>query len=164
MSAAFEPGVFEPGAPLRPMTEADLPQIHQIEQASYDYPWSVGNFIDSLHAGYSMWVREARVHDGDAVIGYYVLMAAAGEAHLLNLTIAPDWRRRGLGRALLDHSLARACDQQADSLFLEVRTSNLAAINLYRSQGFADLAVRRDYYPGRDGREDALIMKKELAC
>lgn len=152
--------VFEIAHRLRPMSEADLPRIHRIELASYDYPWSLGNFADSLAAGYSMWVREA---EGE-VIGYYAMMAAAGEAHLLNLTIAPIWRRHGLGRDLLEHCLARAHDHKAASLFLEVRTSNAAAIGLYRNSGFVDLAVRRAYYPARDGREDALIMKKDLPC
>ncbi|MDA8128460.1 MAG: ribosomal protein S18-alanine N-acetyltransferase [Betaproteobacteria bacterium] len=152
--------VFEIAHRLRPMTEADLPRIHRIELASYDYPWSLGNFADSLSAGYSMWVREA---EGE-IIGYYALMAAAGEAHLLNLTIAPIWRGHGLGRDLLEHCVARACDHRATSLFLDVRASNAAAIALYRSSGFVDLAVRRGYYPARQGREDALIMKKDLAC
>lgn len=152
--------VFEIAHHLRPMTEADLPRIHRIELASYEYPWSPGNFADSLSAGYSMWVREAK----GEIIGYYVLMVAAGEAHLLNLTIAPIWRRHGLGRDLLEHCLARACDHKATSLFLEVRTSNAAAIALYHGSGFVDLAVRRSYYPARNGREDALIMKKDLAC
>ena len=152
--------VFEIAHHLRPMTEADLPRIHRIELASYEYPWSPGNFADSLQAGYSMWVREA---EGE-VIGYYAMMAAAGEAHLLNLTIAPMWRRHGLGRDLLDHCLARACDHHADSVFLEVRISNSAAIGLYHGSGFIDLVVRRGYYPARNGREDALIMKKDLSC
>jgi len=152
--------VFEIAHRLRPMTEADLPRIHRIELASYEYPWSPGNFADSLRAGYSMWVREA---EGE-VIGYYAMMAAAGEAHLLNLTIAPMWRRHGLGRDLLDHCLARPWDHHADSVFLEVRASNSAAIGLYHGSGFVDLAVRRGYYPARDGREDALIMKKDLSC
>lgn len=152
--------VFEIAHRLRPMTEADLPRIHRIELASYEYPWTPGNFSDSLGAGYSMWVREA----GGEVIGYYAMMAAAGEAHILNLTIAPSWRRHGLGRDLLEHCLARACDHHAEQVFLEVRTSNTAAIALYHSSGFVDLAVRRGYYPARGGREDALIMKRELAC
>jgi ribosomal-protein-alanine N-acetyltransferase len=145
---------------LRPMTELDLPLIQRIELASYDHPWTLGNFADSLHAGYSMWVRET---EGE-IIGYYILMVAAGEAHLLNLTVAPMWRRHGLGRDLLKHCLRRACDHHAESVFLEVRTSNAAAIGLYRSSGFVDLAIRRGYYPARDGREDALIMKKALTC
>ncbi len=152
--------VFEIAHRLRPMTEADLPRIHRIELASYEYPWSPGNFADSLSAGYSMWVREA---EGE-IIGYYALMAAAGEAHLLNLTIAPARRRQGFGRGLLEHCLARAGDHRAASLFLEVRTSNAAAIALYHSNGFVDLAVRRGYYPARIGREDAVIMKKVLTC
>jgi ribosomal-protein-alanine N-acetyltransferase len=159
MSSLPDIPVHEIAHRLRPMSEADLPRIHRIELASYEYPWTLGNFADSLNAGYSMWVREA---EGE-VIGYYVMMAAAGEAHLLNLTIAPIWRRHGLGRDLLDHCLARACDHKAGSLFLEVRTTNTAAIALYQNSGFVDLAVRRGYYPARDGREDALIMKKDLS-
>lgn len=160
MSAIPEFPIHEIDHRLRPMIEADLPRIHRIELASYEYPWTPGNFSDSLKAGYSMWVHEA---DGE-VIGYYAMMAAAGEAHILNLTIAPSWRRHGLGRDLLDHCLARACDHRAESVFLEVRTSNVAAIALYHSNGFVDLAFRRAYYPSRDGREDALIMTLELTC
>ncbi|MHB1186704.1 ribosomal protein S18-alanine N-acetyltransferase [Thiobacillus sp.] len=160
MSAVPDIPVHEIAHRLRPMTEADLPRIHRIELASYEYPWTPGNFADSINAGYSMWVREA---EGE-VIGYYVMMAAAGEAHLLNLTIAPMWRRHGLGRDLLVHCLERACDHKTSSLFLEVRISNTAAIALYHSSGFIDLAVRRNYYPARVGREDALIMKRELSC
>jgi ribosomal-protein-alanine N-acetyltransferase len=152
--------VFKIEHHLRPMAEADLPRIHRIELASYDFPWSQGNFADSMSAGYSMWVREA---EGE-IIGYYAMMAAAGEAHLLNLTIAPIWRGHGLGRDLLEHCLACARDHRAERLFLEVRASNTAAIALYHSSGFVDLALRRGYYPARDGREDALIMKKELSC
>jgi ribosomal-protein-alanine N-acetyltransferase len=158
MSAVPEVPACQVAHAVRPMTEADLPRIHRIELASYEYPWSLGNFADSLKAGYSMWVCDA----GDEVIGYYVMMAAAGEAHLLNLTVEPMWRRHGLGRELLEHCLARARDHHADSVFLEVRPSNTAGIGLYHSSGFVDLAVRRDYYPARDGREDALIMKKDL--
>ena len=152
--------VFEVEHRLRPMTEADQSRVHRIELASYDYPWTPGNFADSLKAGYSMWVHEA----DSEVIGYYVMMAAAGEAHILNLTIAPSWRRHGLGRDLLNHCLACACDHHTESVYLEVRTSNTAAIALYHSSGFSDLAVRRAYYPSHNGREDALIMTRELKC
>lgn len=157
-----QPGtaVHEIAHRMRPMSEADLSHIERIELASYAYPWSRGNFADSLRAGYGVWVREA----AGEIIGYYVMMAAAGEAHLLNLTIAPHWRRRGLGRALLEHCVGSACAQRAAALFLEVRISNLAAIALYRSSGFADLAVRRGYYPAGEGREGALIMKRTLPC
>lgn len=145
---------------VRPMLETDLPRVHQIELASYDYPWSLGNFMDSLRAGYSMWVREA---NGE-VIGYYAMMLVLDEAYLLNFTIAPSWRRHGLGRNLLEHCLACACGHRARDLFLEVRASNHAAIGLYRAHGFVDLAMRRGYYPAREGREDAIVMRLELAC
>jgi len=160
MSALPEIPTHEIAHRMRPMLEADLPRIHRIELASYEYPWTLGNFSDSLSAGYSMWVHQA----DSEVIGYYAMMAAAGEAHILNLTIAPSWRGHGLGRDLLDHCLARACDHRAESVFLEVRTSNVAAITLYHRNGFVDLAFRRAYYPSRDGREDALIMTRELKC
>lgn len=158
MSATEEQNCYVVQHLVRPMLESDLPRIHRIELASYDYPWSLGNFLDSLNAGYSVWVREA---EGE-VIGYYVMMAAAGEAHLLNMTIAPIWRRHGLGRELLEHCLALAGTHRAESLFLEVRLSNTAALALYHSSGFVDLAVRRQYYPGRNGREDALVMKRVI--
>lgn len=160
MSGVPHVAVHEIAHRVRPMTDADLPEVEQIERASYAHPWSRGNFADSLAAGYSMWVREA---DGERV-GYYVMMAAAGEAHLLNLTIAPAWRRHGLGRDLLEHCLGSACAHHAAALFLEVRVSNVAAIALYHGSGFTDLAVRRGYYPAGEGREDALIMKKALQC
>lgn len=145
---------------VRPMTEADLAVVHEIELASHAHPWSLGNFADSLRAGYSMWVREA---DGE-VIGYYALMLVLDEAYLLNFTIAPQWQRHGLGRNLLEHCLVCACGHRARDLFLEVRASNVAAISLYRAYGFFDLAVRRAYYPTRDGREDAIVMRLKLSC
>jgi ribosomal-protein-alanine N-acetyltransferase len=160
MSVADTDNRYEILHSLRPMTEADLPRIHRIELASYDYPWSLGNFRDSMQAGYSTWVREAGYEVGGEVIGYYVMTAAAGEAHLLNMTIAPSWRRHGLGRELLAHCLVAAREHGADCVFLEVRPSNLAALTLYRSIGFVELALRRNYYPARDGREDAVIMKR----
>ena len=159
MSVMDEQHSYEVQHVVRPMRETDLPRIHRIELASYDYPWSLGNFRDSMQAGYSVWVREA---EGE-VIGYYVMMAAAGEAHLLNMTIAPIWRGHGLGRELLEHCLASARAHRAESLFLEVRPSNTAALALYQSSGFIDLAVRPDYYPGRTGPEDAVIMKRDMA-
>lgn len=152
--------VLEVQHSVRPMTEDDLACVHRIEQSCHAHPWSMGNFADSLRAGYSMWVREA---DGE-VIGYYVLMLVLDEAFLLNFTIALPWQRHGLGRNLLEHCLACACGHRSRDLFLEVRASNTAAINLYRTHGFTDLAVRRGYYPARGGREDAIVMRLELSC
>lgn len=146
--------VLEPVTELRPMLEADLPAVMAIENAIYPFPWTPGNFRDSLAAGYGCWVY---VRDG-VPFGYAVLMQAADEAHLLNLSIAADRQRQGWGSRLLQLVCARAREGAARLLFLEVRPSNAAALRLYEGHGFERIGVRRDYYPAADGREDALIL------
>ena len=96
------------------------------------------------------------------LIGYFVVMAGAGEAHLLNLSVAAEWQRRGHGSLLLRHAAALASSLGADSLFLEVRPSNHAAQALYKRFGFSKAGVRRDYYPAQGGREDALVLTLPL--
>ena len=141
------------------MGDADLPEVVAIEQAIYTHPWSEGNFADSLRAGYDC--RTWRLEGG--LIGYFVLMAAAGEAHLLNLSIAARHQRSGHGSALLREALELARRRGAHSLFLEVRPSNSAAQALYARFGFRRIAVRRGYYPAHFGREDALVYTVPLA-
>ncbi len=141
-----------------PMTESDLDAVLRIERAIYDFPWTRGNFRDSLRAGYSCWVARA---DGE-LTGYAVMMLAAGEAHLLNLSVATERQGRGHGRALLAHLLATARDHAARVLFLEVRPSNGAAKRLYGGFGFEQIGVRRGYYPAHGGREDALVFSIAL--
>jgi [ribosomal protein S18]-alanine N-acetyltransferase len=143
---------------IRPMRDVDIAPVLRVERASYAFPWSAGNFHDSIQAGYSAWVYEV----GGEVVGHAVLMAMAGEAHLLNITIAPDWRRQGLGRAFLHHMLDTARHHHAEVLFLEVRPSNAVAIALYEQYGFEAFALRKGYYPARNGREDALVMRLVL--
>ena len=135
------------------MREEDLDEVLAIESVIYTHPWSRGNFIDSLNAGYDC--RTWRL-DGE-LIGYFILMAAAGEAHLLNLSIAARHQRSGHGRALLREALDLARRRGARSVFLEVRPSNLGAQALYARFGFRRIAVRRGYYPAHSGREDALV-------
>ena len=142
----------------RRMTARDLDALMAIENAIYPYPWTRGNFSDSLDAGYHCWIVEC---DG-VVVGYSVVMIAAGEAHLLNLSIAAGWQRRGLGTGLLRFIIKLARDYQAAKIFLEVRPSNAAARALYGGAGFAEIAVRRDYYPAGAGREDAVVMELVL--
>lgn len=149
MSAVLKPVVV-----LRPMTEADLPAVIAIENAIYAFPWTLGNFRDSLAAGYRCW---AYVNDGE-LIGYAVLMHAADEVHLLNLSIASDWQRQGHGGALLLRVCELAREQGARLLFLEVRPSNTGARQLYERHGFKHIGLRRDYYPAPAGREDALVL------
>ena len=99
---------------------------------------------------------------GANLLGYGVLSAAAGEAHILNLCIAPEYQGRGHGRRLLRRMLDLARWHQALQVFLEVRPSNPRAIQLYRDEGFNEIGRRPRYYPARDGREDALVMAIEL--
>lgn len=139
---------------FRPMTEADLDAIMEIEPHIYSHPWSRGNFSDSLVSGYSAWV----LLDGTKIIGYALMMMVLDEAHLLNLSVAKDYQKQGLGRQLLEHMITIAKKHDAANMFLEVRPSNISAIALYENIGFNEMAVRRGYYPAHNGREDAVLM------
>jgi ribosomal-protein-alanine N-acetyltransferase len=143
---------------LQRMRADDLAQVMAIEKAIYTHPWSQGNFADSLRAGYEC--RTWRLHG--ELIGYFVLMAAAGEAHLLNLSIAEAHQRRGHGGALLTEAARLARKLGAKNVFLEVRPSNRAAQGLYTRFGFRKVAVRKGYYPAHAGREDALVLTLAL--
>jgi ribosomal-protein-alanine N-acetyltransferase len=143
---------------LRAMREQDLAEVMAIEDAIYSHPWTRGNFADSIHAGYEC--RTLRL--GGELIGYFVLLAAAGEAHLLNLSIAARHQRSGHGAMLLGEAMALARRLGARSLFLEVRPSNGAAQALYTRFGFRRVGVRKAYYPARFGREDALVLTLPL--
>jgi [ribosomal protein S18]-alanine N-acetyltransferase len=143
----------------RRMLERDLDAIMAIEKVVYPHPWTRGNFKDSLREGYHCWVMEA----GGEIIGYSVVMIAAGEAHLLNLSIAEQWQRRGRGREMLQFLLRLARNFEAEKIFLEVRPTNIAGRALYAAAGFREIAIRRGYYPGKGGREDAIVMQLELA-
>ena len=143
---------------LAAMREADLAEVLDIEEAIYSHPWTRGNFADSLVAGYEC--RTWRM--GGDLLGYFVLMVAAGEAHLLNLSIAPLWQRKGHGSLLLREAASIARARGARSIFLEVRPSNAGAQALYTRFGFRKIAVRRGYYPAHSGREDALVLTLAL--
>lgn len=140
---------------LRPMCERDLDAVMRVERAAYAFPWTEGIFRDCLHVGYSCWVIERT----SELVGHGILSTGGGECQILNLCIHPDWQGQQLGRTLL-RRLLRLGRRRADTAFLEVRESNLAALALYRSEGFCEVGRRRDYYPSPDGQEDALIMAK----
>jgi len=143
---------------IRPMQEADLMTVLEIERQSYQYPWSRTIFGDCLHAGYSCWVGARN----GIIECYGVLSVAVGEAHLLNLCVRPDSQQQGIGRKMLRHLIAVARRHDAEVLFLEVRLSNKSARALYENEGFNELGTRRDYYPTAGGREDALILARTL--
>ena len=143
---------------LAPMRETDLAEVAAVESAIYSHPWTRGNFADSLRARYQCFT----LRGGGELIGYFVLMVAAGEAHLLNLSVAAAHQRRGHGSALLRDVMRFARAGAARTLFLEVRPSNLAAQALYRRFGFRRIGLRRGYYPASGGREDALVLSIAL--
>jgi len=146
--------VLRPEAVVQPLAERDLEVVAAIERGLYEFPWTLGNFRDSLAAGYSCWA----LRSSDGLVGYAVMMLGADEAHLLNLSIAAPCQRRGLGRKFLEHLMRIAREYGARVIFLEVRPSNLVGQRLYARYGFAQIGVRKGYYPAANGREDALIL------
>lgn len=142
----------------RAMTEADLDAVCAIENRVYAFPWTRGNFGDSIRAGYICTVLERAT----TIIGHAVLTIAAGESHLLNLSIDTPCQRRGYGRALLQYLIDVARARGARIMLLEVRPSNESARALYRAAGFAQITVRRGYYPDAGRREDALLLALDL--
>ena len=161
MSAVIKPQYAELNQKFkfRPMHKDDLDVIMKIEPLIYPYPWTRGNFSDSLDSGYSAWVLlQQEQGNQEILVGYALLMIVIDEAHLLNLSIASPYQKQGLGRYLLEFMLQIAKDHHAANMFLEVRPSNIPAIALYENTGFNEMAIRRNYYPAKSGREDALLM------
>lgn len=146
------------GEHYRPMRETDLDVVAAIETDVYTHPWTRGNFADSLVAGHSCWVVDC----AGVIAAYGVLMVGVGESHLLNLSVARERQGRGLGGRLLEFFEGRSREYGAAAMLLEVRRSNEPARRLYARAGFHELAVRRNYYPALEGREDAILMGKDL--
>jgi ribosomal-protein-alanine N-acetyltransferase len=157
MSALASDTVPAP-ASLRPMREDDLVAVHAVEERAYEFPWTLGIFRDCLRSDYPAWVLE---EDG-VVLGYVLMSVAAGEAHILNVCVAPEHQGRGLGRKLVRAIMHVARGRGAERVFLEVRPSNAGAIALYHDEGFNEIGRRPRYYPARDGREDAIVMAMEI--
>lgn len=142
-----------------PMSGRDLDEVARLEAELQAFPWTRGNFADSLAAGHSVWV----VRIGGELVGFSVVMAVLDEAHLLNIGIAPRYQGRGFGARLLRNAMACARLGGACQMFLEVRPSNARAVDLYRHFGFREIGQRKGYYPAAIGREDALIFDRELS-
>jgi len=145
---------------LVPMTVAELQAVVAIEAAAYDFPWTRGNFIDSLAAGY---LARVLCDTGGHVVGYFIAMKGVEEMHLLNLTVAPVEQGKGHARFMLDELVDLCGGVGARQLWLEVRESNARARRLYERYGFRHIGVRRGYYPAMHGRrEDASVMALEV--
>ena len=145
------------------MTAVDLPEVMEVENRVYPYPWSEGIFKDCLRSGYHGFLLK----QADELLGYSMISIAVGECHILNICVDKGQQGNGYGRYLLEFLLEEAKEQQAKSVFLEVRTSNKAAINLYESMGFNELGMRKAYYPAptknnKQLREDAHLFALEL--
>jgi ribosomal-protein-alanine N-acetyltransferase len=141
---------------MEAMTVADLDAVVALEKTAYPFPWSRGNFIDSLAAGY---LAEVLLDDERRLVGYHVAMPGVDEMHLLNITVAPPHWHQGHGRRLLDRVVQRARALQAQAVWLEVRESNARARQVYLRYGFTEVGLRRGYYPAPHGqREDAIVM------
>lgn len=140
------------------MTEAELDVVAAAEERIYDFPWTRGNFADSLAAGYGAWLAE----EGGRMVGYAVMMQVVDEAHLLNISVLPELQHGGRGSALLLHLFDQARRQGATRMLLEVRPGNVAGQDFYRRYGFAEIGRRPDYYPVHAGREDAIVMARDL--
>lgn len=143
---------------FRPMSEMDMEQVMEIEDAVYEFPWSIGIFQDCLRVGYCCWILEL----DDKVSGYGIMSVLAGEAHILNLCIKSDLQNNGLGKEMIDYLIDLAKVHNADVMFLEVRPSNGQALKIYERSGFDEVGSRKDYYPAKFGREDAVILAKQL--
>lgn len=150
--------VLKPASRFEAMTEDHLDAVILVERRIYEFPWTHGNFRDSIRAGYSCRI----LRDERDIIGYAVMMLGAGEAHLLNLSVSDSRQGRGFGGRLLGHLIGIAREHRAQELFLEVRPSNEVGLRLYGKHGFRRTGVRRGYYPAAGGREDALVLTLPL--
>jgi [ribosomal protein S18]-alanine N-acetyltransferase len=137
---------------------SDLTAIMRIENEAYEFPWTEAIFKDCFKSGYTGLALEHQSH----LIGYGVLSAAAGEAHILNVAIDPKMRGCGLGKRLVTRLIDQARWHRTERIFLEVRRSNETARKLYYKLGFNEIGERIGYYPGRKNREDAIVMALEL--
>ena len=143
---------------FRFMATDDISDVMVIEEDVHLSPWTESIFADCLRVAYHAEVMEC---EGE-IVGYFVLSVAAGEAHLFNVCVSREWQGKGLGRMMIGRCIDVARIREADSVFLEVRPSNKNAIHLYESEGFCEVGVRKEYYPGAKGREDALVFAKHL--
>ena len=132
----------------------DVLEVFDIEVGSYDFPWSEKIFVDCIKAGYLCNVA----HVGGVLAGYGIMSFGAGEAHILNVCVDASYRRQGFGKLLITKLLEIGKTHNIYSVYLEVRPSNLAAIDLYSQIGFSKVGERLKYYPALNGREDAHVL------
>ena len=144
------------------LTPAHLDTLMPIENAAYAFPWTRGNFIDSIVAGYPARVL---LDSRGAMLGYFIAMAGVDEMHLLNITVAPEAQSRGHARLMIAALIGLCREQAAPALWLEVRQSNERARSIYARLGFVQQGVRKGYDPAPFGRrEDAVVMSLKIGA
>ena len=136
-----------------------LDAVVNMEQRAYPHPWTAVNFCDALRSGYQAQLLMA----DDALLGYFIAMKGVDEVHLLNITVAPEYRGQGWSWVMLDALAVWARGQLAQWLWLEVRVSNERAMHIYETHGYRRIGQRKNYYPSANGtREDAVVMSLRL--
>ena len=160
MSSVPRPVAYAAPLQFAAMRVGDVDEVTRVEKDAYPFPWTRGNFLDSLDSGYDAWVlRET----GGRLVGYFLLMPVVDEMHLLNITVRPDLQGQRLGSRLMDKVRERTTAAGMQSILLEVRPSNQHALAVYRHIGFAQIGIRKNYYPAAAGsREDAIVMRLSL--
>jgi len=142
---------------FRQMEIMDIDRIIDVEKKIYGHPWTTGIFRDCIGVGYDCWVLA-----DEQIEAYGIMSIGAEEAHILNVSVAPQYQRQGRAQRLLRHFIQIARKKNADTVFLEVRPSNEVAIHIYRKFGFVEAGIRKNYYPADFGREDALVLARSL--
>lgn len=142
------------------MQPSDISDVLAIENDLYPFPWTRGNFLDSISSNYETWLLR---DEAGALVGYFLLMLSVDDAHLLNITVHRDMQGQGIGLLLLDKARAITREKKLHAMLLEVRPSNTRAEKIYRQYGFTRIGVRKGYYPAPNNeREDAIVMKLVL--
>jgi len=153
---------------LEPMQDSDLSWVLSVERRSYDFPWSLRGFENSLEQGLNYIFRNAE----GGRLGYCCILPVLDEAHILNICVAPEFQGKGVARSALDKIFAKLQEGVYQIVLLEVRQSNQPAEQLYRSLGFSHDGVRKNYYRANvwddslmelvEDREDAILMSRSL--
>ncbi len=143
---------------FRQMALEDISAVIQLENEVYQFPWTDRIFKDCIRVGYDCWLA----HLGNTVVAHAVISIAAGESHILNLSVTRNHQGKGIGKQFIQFLLNIARNKRAQIMMLEVRPSNIRAINCYSSAGFNEIGCRKDYYPAPNGKEDALLFAKQI--
>ena len=141
-----------------PMSIKDLNKIYDLELESYDFPWTKEILRDCILYKYDSFV----VFFNENLVGYVIAKITYPETHILNLTVKKSFRKKGIGRSLIELIISEARLRNSENIILEVRVDNIQAQSLYKKLNFEIIGTRKDYYESENGREDAYVLKLDL--